>query len=154
MPDDRRISDLDADEYIAVMQHFEENPNPECVPLLIRSLGEGCGLGMYQDVRFVLEKHPHAVVVSHLYDALGNPGSTSRERVAALAVHFSDPTLIPVLLPLLRDADASLRLWSAMALEFIADASALPDLEAALGRETERDVREQLAAAIAALRAQ
>jgi HEAT repeat protein len=154
MPSDWDITDEEGATYADIIEYFKEFPAPESIPLLIGSLGKGCGLGMYSHVRFALMKHPYNLVAKHLRDALENPGGTSREWCAELAVEFADPILLPTLLPLLQDEDASLRVWTAMALEFIADTSALPALEAALSRETEQDVQEQLRAAMAALRAQ
>jgi hypothetical protein len=153
MPSDYDISNEEADTYVAVLQHLEENPSAESIPLLIGSLGDGCGLGMYQHVRLVLMKLPRELVARHLRTALENPGKNSRTWCAELAMAFPDPVLVPPMLDLLVDEDQELRWWAAATLEFIGDPATLPKLEEAMAREVDPAVRDQMMTAISTLTA-
>lgn len=77
MPSDHKITDSEGAIFAEIVKHFEENPDPRCIPLLVGAVSKSTGLGMYEHIRFVLMAHSKAQVVPHLQEGLchGNDGT-------------------------------------------------------------------------------
>ena len=66
MPSDDEIGDADCKTYVDVLNHFQQNRDPRCIPLLVRSVSRSTGMGMYEDIRFVLLAHAKEDVCPHV----------------------------------------------------------------------------------------
>jgi len=66
MPRDADITDDEGTTFIAALKHFEMHPDARCIPLLINSVSQDTGLGMYEHITFALLAHPRDAVLPHL----------------------------------------------------------------------------------------
>ncbi|MBN1852086.1 MAG: hypothetical protein JW829_05150 [Pirellulales bacterium] len=80
MPGDHEISDEEGETFAEIIKHFEKNPDPRCIPLLIGTVSKNTGLGMYDHIKFVLMAHAREDVILHLREGLlhGNDGTKYR----------------------------------------------------------------------------
>jgi hypothetical protein len=73
MPSDHAITDEEGRMFAETLKHFEAHPDEECIPLFIGSVSGETGLGMYQHIRFIFHRFPHATVGRHILTALRSP---------------------------------------------------------------------------------
>jgi hypothetical protein len=73
MPSDRAISDEEGRLFAETLRHFEAQPEEVCIPLFVGSVSGDTGLGMYQQIRFVFQRFPLAMVGPHIRAALRSP---------------------------------------------------------------------------------
>lgn len=80
MPSDAAITAMEAETFASLLKMFEARPDSRCIPLLIKSVSETTGLGMYEHIGFVLQAHPRADVIPRLREGLisGNAGTKYR----------------------------------------------------------------------------
>jgi hypothetical protein len=80
MPSDHEITDAEGAAFSEIIKHFEQNPDPRCIPLLIGAVSKNTGLGMYEHIKFVLMAHSKDEVAPHLRYGLchGNDGTKYR----------------------------------------------------------------------------
>ena len=80
MPGDAEISEEEGATFARIIKHFEANPDPRCIPLLVGAVRKTTGLGMYEHIKFVFMAHPKDAVVPHLREGLrhGNDGTKYR----------------------------------------------------------------------------
>ena len=72
MPSDHDICDADCDAFCEVLKLFETHPAPRCLPLLVNSVSQSTGMGMYEDIKYVLLAHDKGDVFPHVLDGLTN----------------------------------------------------------------------------------
>ena len=117
---------------------------PECIPLLLGSFGDGSGFGVYQLVEDVLLQFPSEEVVPHLVTKLESNHRGVRYWCAQIAASFPDERLIFPLSRLLKDSDADIRVMAAIALGRIGGQQVRELLRDALRSETDGDVTEAI----------
>ena len=101
MPGDNEITPEIADRFIEILRYLEQSPRPEAIPLLVGTVTKHTGLGMYEDIRFVLRKLPAHEVAPHLIQALKHGDAAIRERAAWWAADCPCPALAQPLRQLL-----------------------------------------------------
>ena len=82
MPSDAVVTAAQADRFIEVLQLLEAYPSEQAIPLLVGSVSETTGLGMYEHIGFVLRKLPVEQVAQHLIPLLEHPMPEVRGRAA------------------------------------------------------------------------
>jgi hypothetical protein len=70
MPSDKEVTQDLCDAFLECMLFFKHNPEPKSVSLLINSVSEYTGLGMYEMISDVLLKQERTVVLFALKKAL------------------------------------------------------------------------------------
>ncbi|MCI1188851.1 HEAT repeat domain-containing protein [Hymenobacter sp. DH14] len=98
--------------YHEVLQHLREYPDPQCIPLLLRSFGGWNGFGLYQTVEDVLYQFNEQLVVAALLQELEppnwlNPGTLYWH--VDLCTTFSNARLFDPLVVLLNHPLADIR---------------------------------------------
>ena len=94
MPTDDVLGDDEIQEFDAIRHHFIADPDPRCIPLLLRSLPKGSsGFGVYQLVEDVLRVHPEGAVVDALDEAL-TADVSSHEWILDLSLSYLDQRLL------------------------------------------------------------
>lgn len=106
-------------DFDAARAYFAAHPDAAAVPLLLGGLGDGSGHGVYQLVEDAIHPLPAAVVLPHLRAALQSPRPWARTWAAEIAMGFPDPSLIPLLAPMLLAEDEDDRCAAASTLSFI-----------------------------------
>jgi hypothetical protein len=125
MPDDFAITDTDGATFAAILQHFQEHPDERCIPLLMGSVSEGTGLGMYQHIRFVFHRFPPDVVGPYILGALRSSDPCVRGRGVDWALDCVWPELLPDLQRIVASAeDEGAHELAQAAIERIANAAA------------------------------
>ena len=66
MPGDADVTDDEASVFAAALKYFEAQPDVRCIPLLINSVSQDTGLGIYEHIKFTLMAHPRDAVLPHL----------------------------------------------------------------------------------------
>jgi hypothetical protein len=105
MPSDRDITDEEGQTFAAVLKLFEDQPDRRAIPLLIHSVSEGTGLGMYEHIKFVLMAHDKRDVIPHLQEALGSPDAGVLYRACWWACDVGAWDLEGLVVPLLSHPD-------------------------------------------------
>lgn len=109
MPGDWDITDDEGDTYARVLECFQANPDPRCVPLFVNSVSKTTGLGMYEHIRFVLMRHRREDVVPHLRHGLISGNDGVKSRCCWWAVDVDAWELEDVIRPLADAADEDIR---------------------------------------------
>ena len=122
MPADGDISESECDAFCALLQHFEEYPDPRCLPLLINSVSNETGLGMYENIRFVLLAHNEGDVAAHLLQGLTHGNDGVKYRCCWWAGDVMAWDLADAISPLTEYEDEDVREAAAAFLELRADA--------------------------------
>ena len=94
MPSDSDITENEADTFIAILQFLEENPNPDFIPLLMGSVSSQTGLGMYEQIQFVLNQFSEGEVVPHVRVLLQSPNPGARSWAVGWALEFPSSTYL------------------------------------------------------------
>jgi hypothetical protein len=115
--------------YNEVRKYFLEYPDADSIPLFLNSFGSGSGFGVYQLIEDVIAKHPGAVVLPHLIEALRNTSGSVRFWSAQIATCFPDASLVEPLMEILANGDSDERWAAACALSFIDDPRVIPAIK-------------------------
>ena len=128
---------------------LERDPDPRGLPLLLHSLGEGTGLGVYQLLDDTLRAYDREDVVRALAESLTSslPGVASWSMEFAL--DYPDPRLVPAAIALLRSGDFGARYFAAAFLvqDWVTDPFAREALRDAVVHEQDPAIREVLSEA-------
>jgi len=109
MPDDFDISDAEGATFAQILEHFESNPNPTCIPLLINAVSKRTGLGMYEHIKFVLMAHKKDDVVPHLREGLRHGHDGVKYRCCWWATDVNAWELEALIRPLARHDDEDIQ---------------------------------------------
>jgi hypothetical protein len=109
MPGDGEISQEECDLFIAVLNHFKENPDERCIPLFIYSVSINTGLGMYEIIGDVLVAQNRDQVVEKLKDALIDGNDAIRYRCCWWAADLDAWELEEQIDPLTNSSNEDLR---------------------------------------------
>lgn len=142
MPNDNILSEELINQYDLVRKYFLNNPDEECIPLLLNSFGEYDGMGVYQLVEDVLLKFKHDKVVVHLKQSLKSKYNGVRYWSAQIASLFPDEVLINPLEKLLYSPQGDIRLATISALSSIDDSKVIKIIVNHLNNEKDSDVVE------------
>lgn len=104
MPSDHTITDEEADTFAAILRHFAALPDGRCIPLLINAVSTNTALGVYEQIKFVLQAHPRESVVPHLRRGLVSGNDGVRYRCCWWACDVDAWELIDVVRSLAADA--------------------------------------------------
>lgn len=114
MPGDDLITHKEADRFIEVLELLEAKPTADAVPLLIGTVSASTGLGMYEDIRFVLAALPVAEVAPHLIRALRHADAHVRCRTAEWCSQCPSQTLLLQQLTIEQDEDVRFAINTAL----------------------------------------
>ncbi|OOM06329.1 HEAT repeat domain-containing protein [Clostridium saccharobutylicum] len=142
MPSDNILSEELINQYDLVRKYFLNNPDEECIPLLLNSFGEYDGMGVYQLLEDVLLKFKHDKVVVHLKQSLKNKYNGVRYWSAQIASSFPDEVLINPLEELLYSPQQDIRLAAISALSSIDDGKVIKIIVNHLNNEKDSDAVE------------
>ena len=142
LPSTSTIPDELLAEFNMVRSFFEQNPNSECVELLLNVFGHGDGHGAYQRVEDAVLKHDRDVVIASLQKSLLNRAGSVRYWSAQIAANYQSPNLIPPLIRLLEEGNLDERFAAVVALERMQTTEVVAALEAALTSGVERPVQD------------
>jgi len=118
MPSDHSITAEVADGFIEVLKCLETQPIAEAIPLLIGTVTEETGLGMYEHIKFVLMRFPADVVAPFLIAALEHQNPGRRYRAAWWACDSPSKVLIEPLRSLIsKETDEDIIFAATTALE-------------------------------------
>ena len=109
MPGDLDISDAESAQFAELIEHFESNPDPRCIPLLINAVSKNTGLGMYEHIKFVLIAHSKDQVVPHLREGLLHGNDGVKYRCCWWATDIDAWELEDLIRPLARHDDEDVR---------------------------------------------
>ena len=125
MPNDDHLDHGTISMYDDVRKYFLNNPDKDCLPLLLNSFGEYDGYGVYQLVEDVILKFEHEVVVEYLMESLRSHHNGVKYWCVQICASFPDVRLIPSLKNLLNDPNEDIRISVITALSMISDERAV-----------------------------
>ena len=105
MPSDTTITESECEGFCSALQIFQERLDSRCIPLFINTVSLETGIGMYEDIRFVLMAHDRAEVAKHIEFGLINGSHGVQYRCCWWLADVDAWHLVPLLQPLL-DSDA------------------------------------------------
>ena len=117
------------------------NPDDECLPLLLNSFGEYNGFGVYQLVEDVILKFDHKKVVNCLLEALKSHHKGVKYLCIQICASFPDVRLIHSLNDLLNDPNEDIRISVITALSQIQDEKVILLLKDHLKNENNETVK-------------
>ena len=117
LPSDSELDEDTIRRFDEVRQFFEENPDPDCVRLLLNALGEGSGFGVYQLLGNTLLRQDRRCVIRELGNALQSPRRSVRNWSAEIAALFPSDLLIEPIISLLAEDDFDMKYAALTALE-------------------------------------
>ena len=94
MPNDQEVTQNLCDSFVECMQFLKENPESKSVVLLINSVSEYTGLGMYEMISDVLIKQERSVVLFALKKALNQGNDAVKYRCCWWAIDLNAWCLI------------------------------------------------------------
>ena len=109
LPDDNQIPKTVIEKYDEVRIYFLNNPDSECIPLLLNSFGEGDGYGIYPLVENVLRNFNPAEVTPYLKEGLSSKHRSVRYWCAQIAASFPSSDLIKPLAKVLSEGDFDMK---------------------------------------------
>jgi hypothetical protein len=109
MPSDHTITNEECATFTRILEHFENEHDERCLPLLIRSVSPDTGLGIYEHIKFVLIAHPREQVVPHLRRGLADGNDGVRHRSCWWAADVSAWELVDLIQPLTAHSDEDVR---------------------------------------------
>ena len=109
MPDDETISDYEAATFARVLKHLETRPDRRAIPLLVGSVGKKTTLGMYEHIRFALEKFSPTDLELHLRAGLREGNLGAKYRCCCWALDFDLTSLSSEVRALSDHADPDIR---------------------------------------------
>ena len=133
--------------YHEVLQHLREHPDPQCIPLLLRSFGGWNGFGLYQTVEQVLYQFDEPRVVVALLQELEPPNWVNPCTLywhVNLCTAFSHACLFDPLVVLLNHPLADIRYAVVYALSLQEAQRVVPVLQRQLAVEDDEDVTDAL----------
>ena len=109
MPDDNDINEKEAETFFNIIKLFEKETDERCIPLLINSVSENTGMGMYENIRFALQNQKREIVINNIRNGLrsNNPGVVYR--CCWWAVDLDAWDLIDVIEPLLFNENVDIK---------------------------------------------
>ncbi len=141
MPNDDLLDKKTIFMYDEVRKYFLNNPDEECLPLLLNSFGEYNGFGVYQLVEDVILKFNHEKVVDCLLEALKSRYNGVKYWCIQICASFPDVRLIPSLKDLLYDSSEDIRISVITALSQIQDEKVILLLKDHLKNEKNETVK-------------
>lgn len=129
MPSDLDLGMEELDNYIRVLDFLEENPDEECLRLLVFSLPPDANGLIAQGVPAALRALPGERALEMLGEALASPEQGVRMRAAEWSLEFADEKLLEPLAGVLKDpaSDESAVVFAVSALEEIEKACKCPE---------------------------
>ena len=137
-------SDQLLSKWIEVVDFLQHHPVTECIPLLIRSFGNGDHLDVYTSMQTVLRKFSFEDIRPHLKTGMKDPNPGVRQWCADTAQYFPHQDFLPELQEMLREPDPLNRFASAVTLEKIKGAEVRTIAAKALPGESDDEVRSVL----------
>ena len=149
MPPEEEMSEELITRFDKARRALERDPDPRGLPLLLSSLGEGSGLGVYQLLDNTLRAYDTDAVVRALVVSLGSPVASVRSWSMEFALDYPDPRLVPAAVALLRSDDPDARYFAAAFLveDWVTDPVAREALRDAALHEQDPGIREVLSEA-------
>ncbi|MBP1590663.1 MAG: HEAT repeat domain-containing protein [Oscillospiraceae bacterium] len=141
MPNDDLLDKKTIFMYDEVRKYFLNNPDDECLPLLLNSFGEYNGFGVYQLVEDVILKFDHKKVVNCLLEALKSHHKGVKYWCIQICASFPDTRLIFSLNDLLNDPNEDIRISVITALSQIQDEKVILLLKDNLKNENNETVK-------------
>jgi hypothetical protein len=89
MPSDQEVTENLCDTFVECMQFLKKNPEPKSVVLLINTVSEYTGLGMYEMISDVLLKQERTVVLFALKKALNQGNDAVKYRSCWWAIDLN-----------------------------------------------------------------
>lgn len=147
-PDDKLTEDM-MKQYDEVIDYFINNPDTQCIPLLLNSYGDGEGNGLYEQVEQVFYTFTTSEVVPHLIKALKSEHAGVRYWCSQIAMDYSVPEMIEPLKKLLKyDEIDETRQFAAAALEDIQDKRVDEIFECQIKAEQDSELRGEMKEAL------
>jgi hypothetical protein len=150
MPPEEELSEELITRFDEARRALERDPDPRGLLLLLRSLGEGSGLGVYQLLDDTLRAYDREDVVRALSETLRSSLPSVRSWSMELALDYPDPRLVPHAVALLRSDERDARFFAAAYLvdHWSTDPDAREALRDAAVSEDDPDVRQVLLEAV------
>ncbi len=108
MPADVDIAQSQCDCFCGVLEHFRNDPDERCIPLLINCVSNSTGLGMYETIGDVLVKQNREKVVLNLTAGLTNGSDAVKYRCCWWATDIDAWDLEDLVWPLTKSQDEDL----------------------------------------------
>jgi hypothetical protein len=149
MPPEEELSEDLITRFDEARRALEREPDPRGLPLLLNSLGEGSGLGVYQLLDNTLRAYDADAVVQALVVSLGSSLPSVRSWSMEFALDYPDPRLVLAAIALLRSDDPDARYFAAAFLveDWVTDPVAQEALRDAALHEDDPGIREVLSEA-------
>ncbi len=109
MPSDWDITDAEGEAFMATLKHFEEHPDPACLPLFVGAVSKETGLGMYEHITFVILAHPVPAVVTALREGFRGGNDGAKYRCCWWAADVGAWELAEEIAPLVDNVDSDTR---------------------------------------------
>src|SRR5688572_11043185 len=113
MPPEEDLSEDLITRFDEARHALERDPDPRGLPLLLTSLGEGSGLGVYQLLDDTLRAYDREVVILALSESLTSSLPSVRSWSMEFALDYPDLRLVPAAVALLRSDDSDARYFAA-----------------------------------------
>jgi hypothetical protein len=143
MPPDADLTEELIGRFDEARRTLEHHYNRRTAHLLLNSLGEGDGLGVYQLVDATLRTLPRGDVVEALAEALRSPVRSVRAWSMEMALEYPEGKLVPHAIRLLRDSDRDQRVFAAYFLSTLdrLDATTIGLMREAQAREDDEEIQ-------------
>jgi HEAT repeat protein len=148
LPDDQNADDALFHELEAARKFFAEELDEQAVPMLIGSLGNGDGHGVYSMVETTLMAYPDDVVIRALRDGLNSDHASVRYWSAQFSANYPESGLLEELVAAYRRGDVDTKIAAITAIESIGTKEAVDQLTALLENERAGPVAQMIRDAI------
>lgn len=99
-----------------VLDYFQNNHHPECVPLFLNCFGKGDGRGLYVMIEQVITQYDADIVMPHLLKALYSDNASVRYWCAQVCESYNHEDLIDGLINVFENGDIDSKCASLTAL--------------------------------------
>ena len=146
MPPEDELSEELITRFDEARHALERDPDPRGLPLLLSSLGEGTGFGVYQLLDDTLRAYDREDVVRALSESLTSSVPSVRSWSMEFALDYPDPRLIRPAVAVLRSDERDARFFAAAYLvdHWSTDPDAREALHDAALHEDDPEIREVL----------
>lgn len=142
LPPDKDLDKETIELYNEVRKLFLVSIEPDCVPLLLNSFGDGSGLGIYQLIEDVISKYSIGDVLPHLKTALSSNFRSIRYWNTQIASLFPTIELLAPLTELLNEDDFDIKYAALTAIGQISDEKVLDVIKCFQNKETDLELLE------------
>lgn len=109
MPSDNELKKEIIEKYEETRTFFLNNPDEQCIPLLLNSFGGKDGLGVYQMVEEVIVMYDKEVVLPHILNAFESTFESVKYWCIQISSSFPDTRLFNPLIKLLQLDDEDIK---------------------------------------------